>query len=50
MSQMWLVIENIVIYAAIAACVVGGAWLTGEWWGLWSLVLLGCVNNTMIRP
>lgn len=41
----WAFIENMTIYAAIAAIVVGGLWLTGTWWGLCSFVLLICINT-----
>ncbi len=38
------IIENIVIYLAIVAITLGGALITGQWWGLASLVLLFFVN------
>lgn len=41
----WAYLENIVIYLAIAAITIGGVWLTGTWWGLWSLVLLIGMNS-----
>jgi len=41
----WSVIENVVIYTAIAVTSVGIAWITKEPWGLWSLLLLLFVNR-----
>ncbi len=45
MNLKWPIIENIVIYLAIAAITLGGLWLCGGWWGLCSLVLLIWVNT-----
>ena len=45
----WLIVENIAIYAAIAAITIGGAWLTGTMWGLISLWMLTCLNTDVQR-
>jgi hypothetical protein len=45
----WAFIENIAIYLAIATITLGGILLTGTFYGLWSLILVLCLNNVKIR-
>lgn len=45
--QAWkvAVIENIAIYAAIAICTIAVAYFAKSASGLWSMILLICVNS-----
>lgn len=45
---VWLIIENIVIYLVIGSVSLGGVMLGAGWWGLWSLLLLLCLNNLRV--
>lgn len=36
----WIVGYNVAVFATIAAITLGGLYMTGEWHGLWSLLLM----------